>query len=257
MKIIYKTSAQMDAMKRVGALAYELLDLAEEIICPGISTGEISRIIHERTLAKGARSAPLGYRGFPEACCTSVNEVVCHGIPDAKHILQAGDIINVDVTPILNGFHGDTSRTFYVGGKEAASPLSQRLVECARESLAQACAATRDGCTVLDLAKIICQNAHAENFSVVRDFVGHGIGAKFHEDPNIQHCAHIASKQEDIYLRKGMTFTIEPMINAGTHHTKVLSDGWTAVTWDGKRSAQFEHTLGIRENGAVEIFTLP
>lgn len=255
--VIYKTDAQMDQMKRAGALAYELLDLAESSLHPGMSTKELNDIIHQHTLAKGASSAPLGYQGFPGAICTSVNEVVCHGIPHAQRILREGDIINVDVTPILGGYHGDTSRTFFVGGRDKASYQAQRLVDCARTCLELGIEQVIDGGTVFDIARAISQEAHREGFSVVQDFVGHGIGKTFHEPPQVQHCAAIAGKQPPVPLIAGMTFTIEPMINEGSHHAKVLDDGWTAVTLDGKLSAQFEHTLGLRSDGTLDILTLP
>ena len=255
--VVYKTDAQIDQMKRAGALAYELLELAEQTVRPGISTKELNDIIHQHTLSRGGRSAPLGYRGFPEACCTSVNEVVCHGIPSSHHILQEGDIINVDVTPIVEEFHGDTSRTFFVGGEKCASPVARKLVHCARECLQLGIEQVVEGGTVLDVARAISQRAHDDGFSVVQDFVGHGIGRVFHEPPHVQHCVDLASKQKPVPLCAGMTFTIEPMINEGSAHAKVLSDGWTAVTWDGKLSAQFEHTLGLRSDGTLEILTLP
>ncbi|MCY4443987.1 MAG: type I methionyl aminopeptidase [Proteobacteria bacterium] len=257
MIINYKTDQEIDDMKRAGALAYELLDLAASTIQVGISTKEISDIIHDYTLSKKATSAPLGYMGFPEACCTSVNHVVCHGIPSKDHILKEGDIINVDVTPIVNGFHGDTSRTFFVGDDSQVSQTAKNLVRCAKECLDLAISKIHHGCTILDIAKTITKHAHKQGFSVVRDFVGHGIGRTFHEDPNIQHCSTVAKLQPPIPLSKGMCFTIEPMINEGSLHTKILNDGWTAVTIDGKLSAQFEHTIGIRSDKTVDILTLP
>ena len=256
MGVVYKTDEEMDQMKKAGALAFELLDLAEKTLRPGISTKELSDVIHEHTLSQGALSAPLGYEGFPEACCTSVNEVVCHGIPSKDQILKEGDIINVDVTPIVGGFHGDTSRTFFVGGPQRASTVAKSLVRCARECLELGIEQVVEGGTVLDIARAITGRAHRDGFSVVQEFVGHGIGRTFHEPPHVQHCADLASKQSPIPLVAGMTFTIEPMINEGTAHSKILSDGWTAVTWDGKLSAQFEHTMGIRSDGTLDIFTL-
>lgn len=252
--IIYKTEQEMDIMKRAGALAFALLDLAEQNIQDGVSTGEICDLIHRYTLEHDAVSAPLGYRGFPQACCISVNEVVCHGIPQYDHVLKTGDIVNVDVSPILDGFHADTSRTFIVG---EAHDTAQRLVRCARSCLDAGIAAVYPGGWVRDIAKAITTEAKRCGFSVVKDFVGHGTGRSFHEAPNIQHCYDLARRQPKISLKKGMTFTIEPMINEGSWHTKILEDGWTAVTVDGKLSAQFEHTLGIRHDGRIDILTLP
>lgn len=246
-----KTDKEIDEMKKAGALAFELLDLAEKHIKPGISTKEINDIIHDYTLSKGAVSAPLGYKGFPEACCTSVNEVVCHGIPNRKHKLKNGDIINVDVTPIVGGFHGDSSRTFLVGN---VSPEAKALVECARESLNVALDIVSDGCRIGDIGAVIQEFAEGKGFSVVKEFVGHGIGRVFHEEPQIP---HYGIQGRGPRLTKGMTFTIEPMINAGTWKTRILKDGWTAVTGDGKLSAQFEHTIAIRHDGTVDILTLP
>lgn len=250
--IALKSDREIDTMKRAGAFAFELLDLAESVIRPGISTKEINDLIHEHTLSKGAVSAPLGYRGFPEACCTSVNEVVCHGIPNKKTILKEGDIINVDVTPILDGFHGDTSRTFIVGA--ARSKVALDLVACARECLEAGISVVEAGCRIGDIGAIILSHAEAKGFSVVKEFVGHGIGKVFHEEPQIP---HYGIKGRGPRLTKGMTFTIEPMINEGTWKTRILKDGWTAVTQDGKLSAQFEHTLAIRSDGKVEILTMP
>ena len=249
--ITLKTESEIDEMKKAGALAFELLDLAQTHIKPGISTKELNDIIHEHTLSKGATSAPLGYKGFPEACCTSVNEVVCHGIPNKKQKLKNGDIINVDVTPIVGGFHGDTSRTFIVGD---APQSTIDLVNCAKDSLDLAIEVVRDGCRIGDIGAVIQEYAEARGFSVVREFVGHGIGKVFHEEPQIPHYG-VAGRGPR--LTKGMTFTIEPMINQGTWKTKVLKDGWTAVTQDGKLSAQFEHTMAIRQDGTVDILTLP
>ena len=246
-----KSDREIDEMKKAGALAYELLDLAQKHIKPGVTTKEINDLIHELTLSRGATSAPLGYKGFPEACCTSVNEVVCHGIPNKKQKLRSGDIINVDVTPIIDGFHGDTSRTFYVG---EPTQIAKDLVECAKDSLDLAIEVVRDGCRIGDIGAVIQEFAEGKGFSVVREFVGHGIGRVFHEEPQIP---HYGVHGRGPRLTKGMTFTIEPMINEGTWKTKMLKDGWTAITQDGKLSAQFEHTIAIRSCGTVDILTLP
>lgn len=236
-------------MKRAGALAYELLDLVEAFIKPGVTTKEISDLVHEHTLSNGAVSAPLGYKGFPEACCTSVNEVVCHGIPNPKQKLKEGDIINVDVTPILDGYHGDTSRTFLVG---EVSPVAKKLVQTAKDCLDQSIEILRDGCRIGDIGALIQSVAEPRGFSVVKEFVGHGIGKVFHEEPQIP---HYGVSGRGPRLTAGMTFTIEPMINQGKARCKVdRKDGWTARTIDGGLSAQWEHTLLITKEG-VEVMT--
>ena len=239
-------------MRPAGTLAFHLLELAEKIITPGISTLEINNILHEETSKQGAISAPLNYRGFPKSVCTSVNEVVCHGIPSKNKILREGDIINVDVTPIVNGYHGDTSRTFYVGTK--ISEEAKRLTECSRKCLEIGIETVRDGCRIGDIGHNIQTYAESLGFGVVRDFVGHGIGKTFHEDPQIP---HYGSPGRGPRLTKGMVFTIEPMINEKSWKCKILKDNWTAVTSDGKLSAQFEHTIGIKSDGSVVILTKP
>lgn len=249
--IILKTDAEIDEMKKAGYLAWELLEMVESHIKPGISTQYINDIVEEFTRKKGARSAPLNYRGFPKSVCTSVNEVVCHGIPSPKVILKEGDIINVDVTPIVNGYHGDSSRTFFVG---EVSDKARRLVECAKKCLDLGISVVSDGARVGDIGAIIQEYAESCKFQVVREFVGHGIGKTFHEDPQI---AHYGKAGKGTRLTRGMVFTIEPMINEGDWRCKILSDGWTAITWDKALSAQFEHTIAIRSDGKVEILTGP
>lgn len=250
--IVLKTDEEIEAMRPAGALAFELLDIAEKMIKPGISTLDINNVLHEHTLQQGAISAPLNYRGFPKSICTSVNEVVCHGIPNKNHVLREGDIINVDVTPIVNGFHGDSSRTFYVGKK--ISDQAIKLTECAKKCLELGIEAVKDGCRVGDIGHAIQSYAESLNFGVVRDFVGHGIGKIFHEDPQIPHYGSPGRGQR---LTKGMVFTIEPMINEQNWKCKILKDGWTAVTTDGKLSAQFEHTIAIKSDGSIIILTNP
>ena len=250
--IVLKTDKEIDAMRPAGTLAFHLLELAEKIIKPGISTLEINNILHEETSKQGAISAPLNYRGFPKSVCTSVNEVVCHGIPSKNKILREGDIINVDVTPIVNGYHGDTSRTFYVGTK--ISEEAKRLTECSRKCLEIGIETVRDGCRIGDIGHNIQTYAESLDFGVVREFVGHGIGKTFHEDPQIP---HYGSPGRGPRLTKGMVFTIEPMINEKSWKCKILKDNWTAVTSDGKLSAQFEHTIGIKSDGSVVILTKP
>lgn len=249
--VVLKTDAEIEKMREVGRLAAQTLDMIEEYIKPGITTLELNDICHDFTIKHGAIPAPLNYHGFPKSICTSVNEVVCHGIPNKKQKLRSGDIINVDVTPILNGFHGDTSKTFLVGN---VSDQAKNLVRVTKECLDLAIKVVRPGARVGDIGAEIQNHAEKHGYSVVRDFVGHGIGRGFHEAPQIQ---HFGSKGRGVRLEKGMVFTIEPMINIGGYQTEVLSDGWTAVTSDDSLSAQFEHTIAIKNNGETEILTVP
>lgn len=248
--IYLKTDAEIDAMRPAGTLAGELLDMIESYVKPGISTLEINDVCHSYTVERGGISAPLNYKGFPKSLCTSINEVVCHGIPSAKMRLKDGDIINIDVTPIVNGYHGDTSRTFFVGNP---SEKARKLVRVTKECLDRGIAAVKPGSRVGDIGAAIQSHAEANGFSVVRDFVGHGIGKIFHEDPQIFHYGQKGVGQR---LEPGMVFTIEPMINEGDWRTRVKKDGWTAVTIDGTLSAQFEHTLAIRSDWTIDILTL-
>jgi methionyl aminopeptidase len=236
-------------MRQAGQLAAQLLDHLAPIVQPGVSTQTLNDEAERWTIAHGAKSAPLGYKGFPKSICTSVNEVICHGIPSPKQILKDGDIINIDVTPILDGYHGDTSRTFMVG---TPSPTAQKLVAVTEECLRLGIAAARPGGTMGDIGAAIQEYAEAHGFSVVRDFVGHGISHVFHTPPQVP---HFGVRGKGRKLRPGMVFTIEPMINEGTYEHLLLADGWTAITKDRKLSAQFEHTIAITEDG-VEILTL-
>ena len=248
-----KNPQEIDAMREVGRLAGDTLCRVAEILKPGITTEEINEFVHADTLRKGARPAPLNYRGggggppFPKSVCTSVNEVVCHGIPGPR-VLQDGDIINVDVTHIYKGFHGDTSATFYVG---TPSEDAKRVTEVARRCLALGIAEVKPGARLGDIGAAIQDFAHQHGCSVVRDFVGHGIGRKFHEEPKVEHYGRRGTGKR---LKPGMTFTIEPMINLGSYQVKILDDEWTAVTQDGSLSAQFEHTILVTETGH-EILT--
>jgi methionyl aminopeptidase len=241
--------AEIDKMRAAGRLASEILDRVAVEIRPGLSTGDIERLVIERTLLRGATSAPLGYRGFPAHCCTSINDVVCHGIPDDGRKLEDGDIINVDVTPVLDGWHGDSSRTFLVG---EVSPIARRLVADTYKAMWLGIRVVRPGARVGDIGHAIQTFAEAQGYSVVREFTGHGIGREFHTAPSILHFGVAGTGEE---LAPGMTFTIEPMINLGHWKTKILDDGWTAVTVDGTLSAQFEHTCLVTEDG-VEVLTL-
>jgi methionyl aminopeptidase len=248
-----KNAQEIAAMREVGRLAGDTLCRVSEIIKPGITTDEINEFVHADTLRKGARPAPLNYRSggggppFPKSVCTSINEVVCHGIPGSR-VLQDGDIVNVDVTHIYNGFHGDTSATFYVGTPSADA---KRVTEVARRALALGIAEVKPGARLGDIGAAIQEFAQAHGCSVVRDFVGHGIGRKFHEEPKVE---HYGQRGKGKRLKAGMTFTIEPMVNLGSWEVKILDDEWTAVTADGSLSAQFEHTVLVTPTG-VEILT--
>lgn len=235
-------------MHRAGRLAAEVLDLITPFVVPGVTTGELNSRLHQDMLDHGAVPATLGYRGYTKASCISVNHVVCHGIPGDK-VLVEGDIVNIDVTPILNGWYGDTSRMYLVGDKIPAK--ARNLVEITHECLMRGIETVKPGATVGDIGAAIQKYAESNRFSVVRDFCGHGIGKVFHCEPQI---LHYGKPGTGTVLEKGMIFTIEPMINAGTWQVKVLSDGWTAVTRDRQLSAQFEHTIGVTDTGA-EIFT--
>lgn len=234
-------------MRRAGRLAAEVLDLITPSVVPGVTTGELDRICHDHIVLSGAIPAPLNYRGFPKSICTSVNHVVCHGIPGDKR-LEDGDIINIDVTVILDGWHGDTSRMFYVG---KASVKARRLVDVTYEAMMQGIGVVRPGATLGDIGHAIQHYAEGQRFSVVRDFCGHGLGRVFHDAPSVLHFGEPGTGLE---LREGMFFTIEPMINAGAYEVKILADGWTAVTKDRSLSAQFEHSIAVTADG-YEIFT--
>ena len=233
--------------KIAGSIAAGALDEVNKIIKPGISTEEIDKLCYEYINDCGAYSAPLFYRGFPKSCCTSVNHVVCHGIP-SKKILKEGDIVNVDVTTLKNGWHGDTSRTFKVGN---VSVKAERLIKATYESMMKAIEIVKDGIHLGDIGSTIQTFVEKEGFSVVQDFCGHGIGEAFHKEPNVLHYGEKGSGEK---IKTGMIFTIEPMINYGNYETKTLNDGWTAVTKDKSLSAQFEHTIGVTKDGC-EIFT--
>ncbi|OIP73107.1 MAG: type I methionyl aminopeptidase [Oscillatoriales cyanobacterium CG2_30_40_61] len=247
--IVLLSRREIEKMRQAGRLAVQLLNHLEPMIQPGVSTLELNDEAERWTQEHGARSAPLGYHGFPKSICTSVNEVICHGIPNAKQILKDGDIINVDVTPILDGYYGDVSRTFFVG---TPSAVAKKLVEVTEECLRRGIEAVKPDGRVGDIGAAIQEYAEAQGFSVVRDFVGHGVNTVFHTAPQIP---HYGKRGKGKRLRPGMVFTIEPMINEGTWEAKVLDDGWTAITKDQKLSAQFEHTVVVTETG-VEILTV-
>ena len=234
--------------KIAGSIAAGALDEVNKIIKPGISTNEIDKVCYEFINDNKAFSAPLYYRGFPKSCCTSANHVVCHGIPSDK-VLKEGDIVNVDVTAIKDGWHGDTSRTFKIG---EISIKAEKLINVTYEAMMKAIKVVRDGVHLGDVGSTIQTHVESAGFSVVQDFCGHGIGKKFHKEPNVLHYGERGTGEK---IREGMIFTIEPMINIGNYETKTLKDGWTAVTKDKSLSAQFEHTIGVTKNGC-EIFTL-
>jgi methionyl aminopeptidase len=235
------------AMRKAGRLAAEALDMLVPVVQPGVTTAEIDDLVLAFALDHGALPATLNYRGYRYATCTSINHVVCHGMPNDKP-LRVGDIINIDVTLIVDGWHGDTSRMYSVG---EVSRRAQRLMDVTYESLVRGIAAVKPGNTTGDIGAAIQTFAEAERCSVVRDFCGHGLGRVFHDRPNI---LHYGEPGEGVILEPGMLFTIEPMINLGKPHVKILADGWTAVTRDRELSAQFEHTVGVTETGC-EIFT--
>ncbi len=237
-----------EKIKIAGSIASGALDEVNNIIKPGLSTLEIDKLCYEYINDHNAYSAPLYYRGYPRTCCTSTNHVVCHGIPSEK-ILKNGDIINVDVTAIKDGWHGDTSRMFIVG---ECSIKAKKLIKTTYDSMMKAISIIKADIKIGNIGYTIQQSVEAEGFSVVKDFCGHGIGKKFHESPNVLHYGEKNSGQE---LKAGMIFTVEPMINSGKFETKTLKDGWTAVTKDKSLSAQFEHTVGVTKEG-YEIFTL-
>ncbi len=234
--------------KIAGSIAAGALDEVNKIIKPGISTNKIDKVCYEFINDNKAFSAPLFYRGFPKSCCTSTNHVVCHGIPSNK-ILKDGDIVNVDVTAIKEGWHGDTSRMFKVG---EISVKAEKLIQTTYEAMMKAIEVVKDGVLLGDIGSAIQSHVESNGFSVVQDFCGHGIGQSFHQEPNV---LHYGKKGTGEKIKSGMIFTIEPMINLGRFETKTLKDGWTAVTKDKTLSAQFEHTIGVTNEG-YEIFTL-
>ena len=242
-----KYKEAFELIKIAGSLAADTLDEVASDVKPGVSTSKLDKICYEFIRDNGGYSAPLFYKGFPKSCCTSTNHIVCHGIPTSKY-LRDGDIINIDVTAIVNGWHGDTSRMFCIG---EVSTKSKNLISTTYESMMKGISIIKNGINLGDIGEAIQTLAERKGYSVVRDFCGHGIGKKFHEPPNI---LHYGKKGDGVKLVTGMIFTVEPMINEGLYDTKILKDGWTAVTKDKTLSAQFEHTVGITNEG-FEIFT--
>lgn len=249
--VLLKNSEQIEGIRECGRLVLDLLDGVEQIIRPGLALGEINTFIHEKTVAAGAVPAPLNYHGFPKSVCVSMNDVVCHGIPD-KQVLQDGDIVNVDVTPILNGYYADANKTFFVG---EAGADAKKVVSVAARSLSRALDVVGPGATLGDIGAAIQRYAEGQGCSVVREFVGHGVGLDFHEPP---HVAHFGWPGRGLTLVPGMVFTIEPMVNIGRKEVRILADKWTAVTADGSLSAQFEQTIVITDDGweSLTPFTL-
>jgi methionyl aminopeptidase len=249
MSFTLKTPEEIAQMRIAGRLAAEVLQVVAPYVKPGVSTEELDRICHDHIVnVQQAIPANVGYRGFPATVCTSVNNVICHGIPSPAKILRDGDIVNIDVTVIKDGWHGDTSRMYVAG---TPSVMARRLVDVTREAMFRAIRIVRPGATLGDIGHAIQSYAEGERFSVVREYCGHGIGRVYHEDPQVLHYGRAG---EGLVLKAGMTFTIEPMINEGARHTKLLPDGWTVVTKDRKLSAQWEHTVLVTDNG-VEILT--
>jgi methionyl aminopeptidase len=249
MQATIKTPSEQEYMRTAGRLAADVLDMIGPYIVPGVSTDEINARVHDYIVnVQQAIPAPLNYRGFPKSVCTSVNHVVCHGIPSDKRLKQ-GDIINVDVTVIKDGWHGDTSRMFAVG---KISPAAQRLIDITHEAMWIGIREVKPGARVGDIGAAIQQFVETRHYSVVREYCGHGIGRIFHEDPQILHYGERGRGMEFV---PGMTFTVEPMVNAGKRHVRLLADGWTVITKDHSLSAQWEHTVLVTETG-VEVLTL-
>jgi methionyl aminopeptidase len=249
MSITIKSEAEIAKMRIAGKLAAEVLEMIEPYVEPGITTEELNQICHDYMVnVQHVIPAPLNYRGFPKSICTSINQTICHGIPCDKK-LKNGDIINIDITVIKDGYHGDTSKMFCVG---QVAPHAQRLVDVTREALFLGIEQVKPGATLGDIGHAIQKHAETHRYSIVREFCGHGIGQEFHEEP---HVMHFGQPGEGIRLIPGMIFTIEPMLNQGKRHMKILKDGWTAVTKDRSLSAQWEHTILVTHTG-YEILTL-
>ena len=249
MSVTLKTADELEKMRAAGRLAAEVLEMIGPYVKKGVTTLELNDICHDYIIKAGAIPAPLNYHGFPKSICTSVNHVICHGIPSADKKLKDGDIVNLDITVIKDGYHGDTSAMFVIG---APSIQAERLNRITQECLYKALAVVRPGARLGDIGAVIQQHAESNGFSVVREYCGHGIGKVFHEDPQVLHYGKAGTGME---LKEGMCFTIEPMINAGQRYSKMLKDGWTVVTKDHSLSSQWEHTIAVTADGC-EILTL-
>ncbi|MGK0179998.1 MAG: methionyl aminopeptidase [Nitrospinales bacterium] len=245
--IHYKTEEEIEVMRESCQLAAEVLVMIDPYVKPGVTTDRLNQICHDFIVSKGAIPSPLNYRGFPKSICTSVNEEICHGIPSERK-LRNGDIVNLDITTYFKEFHGDTSRTFFVGSPRKKA---EKLVEVCREALQRGIEVVKPGARLGDIGATIQGLAESNGYTVVREFCGHGIGNNFHEEPQILHYGNFG---EGLEIKKGMVFTIEPMLNLGKPDLKILSDKWTAVTQDGQLSAQFEHTLCVTDTG-VDVMT--
>ena len=249
MKISVKSLNDIEKMKVAGKLAAEVLDMITPYVIPGISTGELDKLCYEHIVnVQNAIPANIGYKGYEKTICSSINQVICHGIPDNNKILKNGDILNIDVTVIKDGWHGDTSKMFLVG---KCAPHNERLVKVTQECLYKGIEVVKPGAYLGDIGHAIQKHAIENHYSVVEDYCGHGIGKVYHEEPQV---LHYGKPGTGIEIKEGMCFTIEPMINQGTKYCKTLNDGWTVVTKDGRNSAQWEHTIAVLENG-VEILT--
>ena len=248
--IVLKTSRELSKMREAGRISSRALRLAGEAVEPGVTTAEIDRLVRQYIEKQGATPSFLGYGGFPASACISVNNQVIHGIPSKKHVLKEGDIVSIDIGAYYNGYHGDNAWTFPCG---EISKEAQALLDATRESLFEGIKMAKAGNRIGDIASAVQQYVEARNYSVVRDFVGHGVGAKLHEDPSVP---NFGTPGRGVRLLPGMTIAIEPMINAGTHEVRVLEDQWTTVTADGKISAHFEHSIAITPDGP-QILTLP
>ena len=242
-----KSPDVIERMRHAGSVAAEILRLAGEAVRPGVTTDEIDAYVHDLYIERGAYPSPLNYHGYPKSLCTSANEVICHGIPDSRVLLD-GDIVNLDVTAYIGGVHGDTNATFYVGDVD---PVSRRLTEVTEECMWHGIEAVVPGRPLSDIGKAIEQHAKQHRYGVVRAFIGHGIGEQFHTDVQV---FHYYEPRANMIMRPGMTFTIEPMITLGTWQHRMWDDGWTAVTTDGKRTAQYEHTVLVTDDG-VDVLT--
>ena len=249
MKVSIKSPQDIENMRVAGRLAAEVLQMIGPYVKPGVTTAELDRICHEHIVqVQHSIPANVGYKGFPASICTSVNNVICHGIPSPGKVLKEGDILNIDVTVIKDGWHGDTSRMYTVG---EPSVKAKRLIDVTRAAMFAGIRAVRPGATLGDIGHAIQKLVEAERFSVVREYCGHGIGRIYHEDPQV---LHYGQPGTGLRLEKGMTFTIEPMVNEGARHTRLMPDGWTVVTKDRSLSAQWEHTVAVTDDG-VEILT--
>ncbi len=252
MPVTVKTPDEIEKMRVAGRLAAEVLQVVAPHVKPGVTTEALDRVCHDHIVnVQKAVPANIGYRGFPKTVCTSVNNVICHGIPSPGKVLKDGDILNIDVTVIKDGWHGDTSRMYLVG---EPSVMARRLVDTTREAMWRGIRTVRPGATLGDIGHAIQSYVEGERFSVVREYCGHGIGRIYHEEPQV---LHYGRPGEGLRLQPGMTFTIEPMVNEGTRHTRLLPDGWTVVTKDRKLSAQWEHTVVVTDDGADVLTRIP